>query len=140
MEECDKLCTRLAILVDGMFRYFGTLENIKNKFGRDFGINILTRPKTDIVMLMWVMQRKFQDIRLVTASEDLLQYDFPLGSASLAYVFGTMESLKNSYEIQEYIIMPPTLEQIFVDFAQQEGVDNPSYTSLMTMSIGMPGQ
>ena len=139
MEECDKLCTRLAMLVDGMFRCFGTIENIKKKYGRYFGINIVTRSNTDIVMLMWQMERKFPEIRLATASEDLLQYDFPLGDASLAYIFGTMESFKNSYEFLEYIIMAPTLEQIFIDFAQKETGDGQSITS-MEVSIGLPAQ
>ena len=33
MEECEALCTRLAIMVDGRFRCLGSPQDLKNKFG-----------------------------------------------------------------------------------------------------------
>lgn len=33
MEECEALCTRLAIMVNGQFRCLGSTQHIKNKFG-----------------------------------------------------------------------------------------------------------
>lgn len=33
MEECEALCTRLAIMVNGKFRCLGSTQHLKNKFG-----------------------------------------------------------------------------------------------------------
>ena len=33
MEECEALCTRLAIMVNGKFKCLGSTQHIKNRFG-----------------------------------------------------------------------------------------------------------
>jgi len=43
MEECEALCDRLAIMVNGQFQCFGTTTHLKNKFAQ--GFTILTRLK-----------------------------------------------------------------------------------------------
>ena len=34
MEECEALCDRLGIMVDGQFRCLGSVQHVKAKFGR----------------------------------------------------------------------------------------------------------
>jgi len=36
MEECEALCTRLAIMVNGKFRCLGSTQHLKNKFGEGY--------------------------------------------------------------------------------------------------------
>ena len=43
MEECEALCDRLAIMVNGQFQCFGTNTHLKNKFAQ--GFTILTKLK-----------------------------------------------------------------------------------------------
>ena len=38
MEECEALCDRLAIMVNGQFQCFGNIPHLKNKFGQGFTI------------------------------------------------------------------------------------------------------
>ena len=38
MEECEALCDRLAIMVNGQFQCFGGPQHLKNKFGQGFTI------------------------------------------------------------------------------------------------------
>mmetsp|Transcript_18020 Transcript_18020/g.36628 ORF Transcript_18020/g.36628 Transcript_18020/m.36628 type:complete len:1943 (+) Transcript_18020:73-5901(+) len=40
MEECEALCGKLGIMVDGYFRCIGSGQHLKNKFGRGFQIEI----------------------------------------------------------------------------------------------------
>ena len=35
MEECEALCTRLAIMVNGQFQCIGSVQHIKSRFGYD---------------------------------------------------------------------------------------------------------
>lgn len=36
MEECDALCTRIAIMVNGKFMCLGSPQHLKNKFGQGY--------------------------------------------------------------------------------------------------------
>lgn len=38
MEECEALCTRLAIMVNGCFQCIGSTQHLKNKFGDGYSI------------------------------------------------------------------------------------------------------
>lgn len=38
MEECEALCTRLSIMVNGKFRCLGSPQHLKNKFGEGYTI------------------------------------------------------------------------------------------------------
>ena len=38
MEECEALCDRLGIMVNGQFKCFGNIPHLKNKFGQGFTI------------------------------------------------------------------------------------------------------
>lgn len=40
MEECEALCTRLAIMVNGEFKCLGSTQHLKNKFSNGFWITI----------------------------------------------------------------------------------------------------
>ena len=40
MEECEALCTRLAIMVNGEFKCLGSTQHLKNKFGEGFLLTV----------------------------------------------------------------------------------------------------
>lgn len=40
MEECEILCTRLAIMVNGRFQCLGSTQHLKNKFGEGYTFSI----------------------------------------------------------------------------------------------------
>jgi len=47
MEECEALCTRLAIMVNGYFKCLGSIQHLKNKYGAGYTLQVkvkLTAP------------------------------------------------------------------------------------------------
>ena len=40
MEECEVLCSRLAIMVNGSFRCIGSPQHLKNRFGEGYTLII----------------------------------------------------------------------------------------------------
>lgn len=40
MEECEALCSRLAIMVNGRFRCLGSIQQLKTKFGQGYTLII----------------------------------------------------------------------------------------------------
>lgn len=45
MEECEALCTRLAIMVNGEFKCLGSTQYLKNKFSDGYVLNIKVQRK-----------------------------------------------------------------------------------------------
>lgn len=48
MDECEYLCNRLAIMVDGTIRCIGPIQNLKNSFGLGFVIHIVYNERISI--------------------------------------------------------------------------------------------
>ena len=40
MEECEALCTRLAIMVNGTFKCHGSIQHLKNRFGSGYTLTL----------------------------------------------------------------------------------------------------
>lgn len=43
MEECEAICTRLAIMVNGQFKCIGSAQHLKNQFSKGFLLTIKIR-------------------------------------------------------------------------------------------------
>lgn len=48
MDECEYLCNRLAIMVDGTIRCIGPIQNLKNAFGLGFVIHIVYNERLSV--------------------------------------------------------------------------------------------
>lgn len=48
MEECEALCTRLAIMVNGEFKCIGSTQHIKNKFSKGLILKIKLKRSTEL--------------------------------------------------------------------------------------------
>ena len=44
MEECEALCTRIAIMRAGQFRCLGAVQHLKNRFGAGYVLQLRLRP------------------------------------------------------------------------------------------------
>ena len=40
MEECEALCTRLGIMVNGQFQCLGNIQHLKSKYGKGYTLVI----------------------------------------------------------------------------------------------------
>ncbi|KAJ0388906.1 hypothetical protein ATCC90586_011397 [Pythium insidiosum] len=46
MEECEALCSRVGILVGGKLQCLGSVEHLKQKFGRGYTVEVKLREPT----------------------------------------------------------------------------------------------
>lgn len=51
MEECEALCTRLAIMVQGQFKCLGSPQHLKSKFGSGYSLQAKVQRKRQQQML-----------------------------------------------------------------------------------------
>ncbi|XP_001920862.6 phospholipid-transporting ATPase ABCA1 isoform X2 [Danio rerio] len=125
MEECEALCTRMAIMVNGRFQCLGSVQHLKNRFGDGYTIILrLSTPSAEPCPVDAYIQNSFPGIQLKERHQNVLQYQLPSQTCSLARVF---EVLSNNYEelgIADYSVSQTTLDQVFVNFAKDQTDDD----------------
>uniref|UniRef100_A0A8C1ZLC5 P-type phospholipid transporter n=1 Tax=Cyprinus carpio TaxID=7962 RepID=A0A8C1ZLC5_CYPCA len=113
MEECEALCTRMAIMVNGRFQCLGSVQHLKNRFGDGYTIILrLSTPFTEPCPVDTFIQNSFPGIQLKERHQNVLQYQLPSQACSLACVF---ELLSNNYKelgIVDYSVSQTTLDQV----------------------------
>ncbi|XP_036624096.1 retinal-specific phospholipid-transporting ATPase ABCA4 [Trichosurus vulpecula] len=123
MEECEALCTRLAIMVKGTFQCLGTIQHLKYKFGDGYIVTMKIKPPKvgllpDLNPAEQFLQANFPDSVQRERHYNMLQYR--ISSSSLARIFQLLISNKDSLYIEEYSVTQTTLDQVFVNFAKQQ--------------------
>ncbi|XP_071807326.1 uncharacterized protein [Asterias amurensis] len=121
MEECELLCTRLAIMVNGRFRCLGSPQHVKNRFGDGHTLVLrLNETKPNMTEIMNFVMTTFPEARLKEKHHNMVCYQLPLTARKLGDVFGSLEAEKDNLGIQEYSISQTTLDQVFVNFAKRQ--------------------
>ncbi|CAF3959723.1 unnamed protein product, partial [Rotaria magnacalcarata] len=101
MEECEALCTRLAIMVNGKFKCLGSIQHLKSKFGE--GYTIMTKLKefnqTRVDEFYSVIKNSFANSELKEAYEGFVHIHIDQVNVSLAQLFRIIESCKETHSI-----------------------------------------
>uniref|UniRef100_A0A8C2MJ39 ATP-binding cassette, sub-family A member 14 n=2 Tax=Cricetulus griseus TaxID=10029 RepID=A0A8C2MJ39_CRIGR len=126
MEECEALCTRLAIMVQGKFVCLGSPQHLKNKFGNVYTMNIKFKTGTDGDVIMDFknfITKVFPGSKLKQENQETLNYHIPSKDNSWGKVFGILEEAKEQYNLEDYAISQITLEQVFLSFANTDNTE-----------------
>lgn len=125
MEECEALCTRLAIMVNGRFKCLGSPQHLKTKFGE--GYTVLARVGSDTPdtgPLKQFIEGTFPGSVLKDEHQGMVHYHIRDTSVSWAQLFGTIERVKMNYNIEDYSVSQTTLEQVFLNFARGQRAED----------------
>ncbi|XP_037682529.1 retinal-specific phospholipid-transporting ATPase ABCA4 isoform X2 [Choloepus didactylus] len=122
MEECEALCTRLAIMVKGTFQCLGTIQHLKYRFGDGYIVTMKIRSPKDLLPDLNPVEQFFQGNfpGSVQRERHYNMLQFQVSSSSLARIFQLLISHKDSLLIEEYSVTQTTLDQVFVNFAKQQ--------------------
>ena len=124
MEECEALCTRLAIMVNGQFKCLGATQHLKSKFGEGYTlmakVGLNQQGLHDPNQLMAFIEKTFTGCQLKEVHQGLVHYQINRSVMTWAEIFGTMERAKEEYNIEDYSVSQTTLEQVFINFARAQ--------------------
>ncbi|XP_055016079.1 phospholipid-transporting ATPase ABCA1-like isoform X2 [Boleophthalmus pectinirostris] len=124
MEECEALCTRMAIMVNGRFRCLGSVQHLKNRFGDGYTIVLrVAGPDPDLVPVQKFIEASLRGSILKEKHRNMLQYQLPSRLTSLAHIFNTLALHKSRLSIEDYSVTQTTLDQVFVNFAKDQSDD-----------------
>uniref|UniRef100_A0A673GV60 P-type phospholipid transporter n=1 Tax=Sinocyclocheilus rhinocerous TaxID=307959 RepID=A0A673GV60_9TELE len=130
MEECEALCTRMAIMVNGRFRCLGSVQHLKNRFGDGYTIILrVAGPDPDLQPVMKFIESELPGSTLKEKHRNMLQYQLPSSLTSLAHIFSILAKNKEFLRIEDYSVSQTTLDQVFVNFAKDQS-DDPSDSSI----------
>ncbi|XP_069425894.1 phospholipid-transporting ATPase ABCA3-like [Ovis canadensis] len=125
MEECDALCTKLAIMVKGKFMCLGSPQHLKNKFGNVYILKVkinIDENENKLKDFKTFIETAFPGSELKYENRGIINYYVPSKNNSWGKMFGILEEAKEEFNLEDYSISQITLEQVFLTFA---GSQNP---------------
>ena len=131
MEECEVLCSRLAIMVDGNFQCLGSPTHIKQKFGRGYTVSLLFKNEKDLEKgRKWVTETgsfsKYHENLSIHNTTISFRVFSNLSSgkrnifSSPSIIFKNILEQKRCLKIQDFSVKHTTLDEVFVGFAKSK--------------------
>lgn len=117
MEECEALCNRLAIMVDGQFHCFGTVPHLKKQFGEG---NIIEVDLTEEPVAESDILAPLTSLPGMTTSEQVgKRMIFQVESqVQLSILFQVLNKLRNMGHITAFTLRQASLDNVFVNFVR----------------------
>lgn len=129
MEECEALCTRLAIMVNGEFKCLGSTQHLKNKFSKGFLLTLKLKKEENVQLQFQRVEAvkafvasKFSGAVLKEEYQDSLSYHVPQTDLKWSAMFGLMETHKDELGIEDYALGQTSLEQVFLFFTKYQRI------------------
>ncbi|KAL7030128.1 hypothetical protein ACKWTF_006533 [Chironomus riparius] len=129
MEECEVLCNRLAIMVNGEFKCLGSVQHLKNKFSKGFFLSIKAGFDSNadvlsrkLLLVKDFVSRTFSGAALKEEYIDILAYHIPSAQLKWSQIFGIMEDAKDKLGIADYSLGQTSLEQVFLYFTKSQRI------------------
>ncbi|KAI4463141.1 atp-binding cassette transporter subfamily a abca [Holotrichia oblita] len=119
MDECEAICTRAGIMVNGAFQCLGSPQYLKNKFANGFMLMVKVKKaindqqaESNIEETKLFIETNFPLAELKERHENLLTYLVKSEQIEWAAIFGTMEKAKKIVAIEDYSLSQFDLEQV----------------------------
>ncbi|NXQ31151.1 ABCA9 protein, partial [Alaudala cheleensis] len=133
MEEAEAVCDRVAILVSGQLRCIGSIQYLKNKFGKGYLLEIKVKDPESTDALHAEVLKIFPGAARQERFPSLLVYKVPMRDAlPLSQSFSKLEEAKRSCSLEEYSFSLNTLTQapsscpfqVFLELSREQEKDN----------------
>ncbi|XP_044745815.1 phospholipid-transporting ATPase ABCA3-like [Coccinella septempunctata] len=125
MEECEALCTRLTIMVNGNFQCLGSVQHLKSKFAEGYCVTLKIRKPanssglehSDTTAIENYMVQNFPAAELREKHQELLTYYIKDRNITWSKLFGILEQSKGHLDIEDYSVGQASLEQVKAVFS-----------------------
>jgi len=118
MEECEALCTKISIMVNGASRCLGSIQELKSRYSQGYTVCVLVEP-ADQTAAMNFIDEKFEGAVLKESYPGYLMYSLGV-SYKWSYIFEQLENNKTDLKLLDYSVSQTSLEQVFLNFAKEQ--------------------
>ena len=124
MDECEALCSRIAIMGRGSVKCLGSSQHLRSKYCQGFAVRIMftqerkfdekycEHVKTDFLNL-------FSSAQLKDEHQGMLRFHITDANQKFANIFEKMLSLDETYQFEDFRVSDTTLEQVFLYIARE---------------------
>lgn len=121
MEECEALCTRIAIMSAGELKCIGSAQHLKNKFSKGYILTIKMDQDDDTHLhgIQNRVQQMFPEAHLKEKYMDLLTFHIASATLKWSEVFYKTTLMKAEVAINDFTITQMSLEQVFLHFTRE---------------------
>ncbi|CAG7730793.1 unnamed protein product [Allacma fusca] len=131
MEECEALCSRLSIMVNGQLRCTGTVQHLKSKLSPGFTLvfklnqQLILTHKDEIRQMSEVICKAFQPCVLKEEHESVVEFRVERTEIDWEIIFSTLEKLKSNFSgiMESYSVYEASLDEIFLSIAKSKSSD-----------------
>eukprot|EP01083_Nonionella_stella_P063289 164447_1 len=131
MEECEALCTRIGIMVNGQLQCIGNNQHLKSRFGSGYQLNLdlclddVEDDEKAIFTIQDTLTQAFGVIYLIEQHANRISYELVNNPKSkpLSAMFNVLQDMKeNQFKgvIESYALSQTTLEQVFLTMARKQ--------------------
>lgn len=120
MEECETLCSRIAIMVAGEKKDMDTIQNLKAKFAGGSVITVKLSINCEAVCdrVFESIKREFPEVKLKEKNLTKLTLHIPSKYDKLSKIFEKMNIVKESNSpIVDFSVTQMSLQQVFLYFS-----------------------
>lgn len=128
MEECEALCTKIAIMVNGNFKCLGSTQHLKSKFAEGYTLTIKVRKMENsqgldhasVEHIKRFVETTFKRVQLREEHQELITYYILNTNMPWSEMFGVLEKAKQELNIEDYSLGQSSLEQVFLTFTRHQ--------------------
>lgn len=120
MEECEALCSRLSIMVNGQMKCLGSIQHLKNKYGDGYTISVVLKSIDKSNSVQQYFEQNIQGCVLCDIRYRTLTFEVKDLHEGLAHLFKVSENLLRSQDIEDYSVSQNTLDNVFINFSKQQ--------------------
>ncbi|KAK5642702.1 hypothetical protein RI129_008869 [Pyrocoelia pectoralis] len=127
MEECEALCTKSAIMVNGIFMCIGSTQHLKSKFSDGYTLIVKTKKLVNYnfdAIESFVKEKFGEDVIVRGRHQDLITFYIKDKKLPWSRMFGIMEEAKSFLNIEDYSLGQSSLEQVFLSFTKYQREEN----------------
>jgi len=111
MEECEALCSRLAIMVNGNLMCLGSLQHLKNRFGNGYTLTVRCDPDVQNSFI-GTLEKDLPFAVLEDKHCSQMKFRISQKDAKLSDIFNVMHSAKMNSKIEDYSVSQTTLDDV----------------------------
>jgi len=119
MEECEALCDRLAIMVDGSLMCIGTTQHLKDKFGFGYLFSMHVDPDKVLDLRRAVFDAFGEKAKLMEEHQGYCEFQIANDDTTYTDLFRQCEKIKQEWGLDSYSLTQTTLDEIFIRFAKE---------------------
>ena len=113
MEECEILCSRLSIMVNGQLKCLGSIQHLKDKFGEGYTLRMtLKSSRVRIGDVLSELRSLSQELHLKERGSKMLTFEIKCYHAQLAETYRCLERLVEQNFIGDYSLSQNTLDNV----------------------------